>query len=277
MPITLLDHDVRRVCARLRERGGPDLAPYRTGTLGRRIALRMARFPGTDVERYLALLDRDAHERRALVSALMVRVSRFFRVARVFERLQHDILPAFGPRPLCAWSAGCGAGEEAYSVAWLFEDLAEDLAPVGPGTSTVLATDLDAAALEAARAARYPAAALEETSPERRRRFAAVEGPRATWYTPPDAVRARVAFARHDLLADGLPGGPFDLVFCRNVLIYVTREHALRAQRLLARALVPGGVLCLGESEWLAPELEAAFEVVDRGARLFRRTGRPLA
>jgi chemotaxis methyl-accepting protein methylase len=84
--------------------------------------------------------------------------------------------------------------------------------------------------------------------------------------------RGRVAFQRHDLVTSRTPPGPgrFDLVCCRNVLIYLKPPAQLRVEALLASSLLAGGLLCLGEAEWLLPAVAVAFEVVDAGARLFR-------
>src|SRR5690606_26661920 len=80
-----------------------------------------------------------------------------------------------------------------------------------------------------------------------------------------------LAFMHHDLaMADAPPeGARFDLICCRNVLIYFQRQHQEHIQRLLRDSLVPGGYLCLGEAESLVPAVEAAFDVIDHKSRLF--------
>ena len=87
-----------------------------------------------------------------------------------------------------------------------------------------------------------------------------------------DAVRPYVSLARHDLLTEPPPvGAPFELVVCRNVLIYLRPELQPPVLDTLIAALRPGGLLFLGEAEWPAPSVAPRLAVVHRGARLFRR------
>ncbi len=264
------------VTDRVRACTGRDLAAYRSATIGRRVALHMARLRCLEPEAYVDRLARDPDEVLRLLALVSIKVSRFFRVRRAFDVLERRVIPvlaaASGGAPLRAWVAGCAEGEEAYSLAWLFEDAAP---PVPPG-STVLATDVDPAALAAAARAEYAATAFVELDAARRPRLE----PRGARLAPPRAVCARVAFRRHDLLDGSAPeegGAAFDLVLCRNVLIYVARPHVAPAQRRLAAAVRPGGVLVLGESEALAPGLEPLFAPVDRLARVFARTAVPVS
>lgn len=245
----------------VRERTGLDFAGHRRGTLLRRVRNRMTTVASESLPGYLALLRATPAEAAALVDRLTIKVSRFYRNAPAFDLLRGAILPglARGPRPLAAWSAGCGCGEEAYTLAML---LAERGAP-----GEVVATDLDAGALEAARAGVYREEALAELPPELRARFLEPGERPGLWRVGAEA-RSRVRFQAGDLCGDP-PGGRFDLVCCRNVLIYLDPQAQRRAYARMDQALAPGGFLMLGEAEWPAEPFAARLKPVAHRARLF--------
>jgi chemotaxis protein methyltransferase CheR len=250
----------------VRARCGTSFAGYRRPTLERRIRNRMISAGARSVRHYLAVLRADPREPDRLLERLTLKVSRLWRNAHAVDAVAR----ALGERPppdagLAAWSAGCARGEEAYTLAIL-------LSAASPGAWRVLGTDLDSAALAAAARARYGPDALVEVPTAISDRFLGPPGPDGLREVLGPA-RAGVRLERHDLVATPGPpaGAPFDLVACRNVLIYLDGPARLRVEGLLHRAVAPGGLLWLGEAEWPAPELAAGLEVVDRRARLFRR------
>lgn len=270
---------VEEILDLVRRQRGLDFRTYRPAMIERRIASRMLSAHAASHARYLQLLQDDPDEVDRLVACLTIKVSRFFRNADVFHLLRDSVLPDRvrhrSGRPLRLWSAGCGNGEEAYSLAILLQE-----AGGARLDSVIHATDIDPAALQAAHTARYPEAALAETPAALISRYFSVlptpveplqrTGPQ--YGVRSSALGPRLVFAHHDLaVADAPPDGArFDLICCRNVLIYFQRQYQAHIQRLLRDSLAPGGYLCLGEAEALMPEVEAAFEVVDRKARLFR-------
>lgn len=252
---------------------GVDFRGYRASTVLRRVRNRMIAVSEPSITRYLERLRRDAGETSALVGGITIKVSRFFRNAQTFEVLRRElrarVLGERGTaRPLRIWSAGAGRGEEPYSLAALLEEIE---APAG---ASVLATDVDPEALGALTSGHYPEAALSELAPGAAdRHLRRVEDPGGEAYEIRPHLRRRVRCAIHDLTAAASPpvGGPFHLVSCRNVLIYLRVHVQERVQRLLRDAIAPGGILCLGEAEWLVPAVAADFSVVDRRARVFER------
>ena len=248
---------------------GLDLASYRRSTVERRLRNRMLSAGVSRLADYYALVRSSDEEPARLIERITIKVSRFYRNGRTFDRLRNDVVPALATRrggaPLRVWSAGCGYGEEAYTLAMLL-----DAAGVA---GTVTATDVDPFALAAAAVGRYAADALVELPPPLAARY--VEAPadgaggRRPFGVLPSVAR-RVVFGRHDLMADPVEIASYDLVLCRNVLIYLRREVQAAALRRLRAALADGGVLCLGEAEWPAPSVAAALETIDARARLFR-------
>jgi chemotaxis methyl-accepting protein methylase len=255
---------VAAILAVVRERTGIDFAPHRPATLHRRLANRMMLAGVKTLPEYLRLLAATESEAGRLVERLSIKVSRFYRNPPVFDRLRRAILPSLAragsAEPLRLWSAGCGRGEEAYTLAMLLDEIGVE--------GDVEATDIDASALAEGRLGLYPAAAAAELPADLRdRHLEAVRGERLRVREP---LRRRVRFAFHDVAAGGPPAPRFHLVLCRNVLIYLRREAQERALRTLRRALSPGGVLCLGEAEWLSAEAAESLETLDRKGRIFR-------
>ena len=213
-----------------------------------------------------------APEWRALIRALTVRESYFFRDAPLFAALDELILApliaerrAAGELRLGLWSAGCARGEEAYSLAIELDRLLPDRAD---WALTILATDLDATALEAAKDGVYSEWSLRETPSWVRARHFRRRGTKRFELTR--EVREMVSFAPLNLAADAYPGS-LDVIVCRNVLMYFTDAARRGTLGRLARALAPGGWLALSPLD-AGAEPEALLEPVDRpGIRLHRR------
>jgi chemotaxis methyl-accepting protein methylase len=266
-----VEHDaIGAVLAALFRHLGTDFSEYRRPMVERRIASRMRKLGTSTIGDYLRRLEADGNEARALLERVTIKGSRFYRNAATFELLRRVVLPELASqspgRPLQLWSAGCGRGEEAWSLAMLLDEagLAGD----------ILATDLDEGALATAVLGIYPESAAQELPLALREPYLEpVAGSPPGRLRVRGSLRPRVRFARHDLLQDGppaLPGGG-DLICCRNVLIYLRRSAQERAIACLRAALRPGGWLCLGEAEW-PPRVDAApLEAVDARARLFRQ------
>ena len=252
----------------LRDRTGADLTRYRASTVTRRVLNRMISVGARTFDDYLLLLCADAAEATHLLGRVTIKVSRFYRNAAAFDALRTLVLPEISRlragAPLRVWSAGCGRGEEAYTLAMLLDEAGID--------GTIDATDLDPRALQAALAARYPAAAFAELPAELRERYCE---PTAEDSVVTTRLRQRVRFAQHDLISpDGAPAGaPYDLVCCRNVLIYFDRATQERALRVLRGALRSGGFLCLGEAEWPVPAIAHTLEALAPKTRIFRGVG----
>ncbi|ACL67415.1 MCP methyltransferase, CheR-type [Anaeromyxobacter dehalogenans 2CP-1] len=206
----------------------------------------------------------DAAALAALVEQAAVRETSFWRHPEQLAALAR--LAGGRPAPLRLWSAGCASGEEAYGLAMLLREAGRDAA----AGDRILATDLSARALEAARRARYGPRALRRVPPAIAARWLLPAGSDGARVVHPD-VRAPVELRHHNLVRDPLPGPPFDAVLCRNVLIYFDPAVAATVLRALLAAVRPGGWLVLGPVELpLAAELPVEW-VEDGGATLLRR------
>ncbi|HET9650634.1 MAG TPA: protein-glutamate O-methyltransferase CheR [Usitatibacter sp.] len=264
---------LRGILDRVRGATGLDFSRYREATMRRRVHNRMMALGLAGLEQYAQRLEADPGESRRLVERLTIKVSRFYRNAPVFDLLRGRLLAELaalrGREPLRLWSAGCGRGEEAYTLAMLLEERAI--------AGRVLATDIDPAALNAAHEGAYPEEAVAELPAALRERFLLRETGRMCWRANP-ALRARIEFCRHDLLGPLQPRRrSFDLVACRNLLIYLQRDMHEKALARLRQALADDGVLVLGEAEWPSPGVEDSLEAVAPRQRVFRAAAREVA
>lgn len=262
------------IMALVRTRHGLDLRGYRRGTVERRVRTAMIAAGMSSSAAYLDRLRTDRRLAADLLARVTVKVSRFYRDAAAVEVVRRALAArlAAAPGALAIWSAGCGRGEEPFTLAMLLDDLG---APAGAG---VVATDVAPDALSAAEQAAYPAAGLGELpAPYRERYLRPVPGGGRALFRVHPAVRARVRLQRHDLSLSRAPPPPgrFDLVACRNTLIYFEPALQRRALDLLLDGLVPGGLLWLGEAEWPGAHAIRRLEVLDRRARLFRAAPEP--
>ncbi|WP_323990550.1 protein-glutamate O-methyltransferase CheR [Nguyenibacter sp. L1] len=231
---------------------------------------------------YLSLLS-DPHggetEWRALESAVTIGETFFFRYAEQFHALEATILPDLirrlhGLRTLRIWSVGCANGAEPYSLAILLRRLLAARGETG-WRIEILGTDISLHALDRARRAEYGAWSLRDLSPAERARWFRPADRDRHWILR-DEYRRMVRFEYGnlmDLSAGGGPAGPFDLVLCRNVLLYFEPARALDLIRLLAGRLSPHGWLLLGHSDPLS-ECGAFLETVTfPGTQAFRLPG----
>jgi chemotaxis methyl-accepting protein methylase len=250
-------------------RTGVDLAGLRPAMVARRAAHQIVASGAASAAEYLDLLRCDAAEPTRLLERLTIKVSRLFRNPATYEAIAARVLPELRRtcegRPLHVWSAGCARGEEVYGLAML-------CAASGARWS-VLGTDVDRAALARARAATYAAADAADVPAHLAARHLVARPGGAVAIHP--ALSRHVRFEAHDVAAWPHRGGPFDLVACRNVLIYYLAERQGRIFASLLASLAPGGFLVLGEAEWPPPAALERLAVVDRGCRIFRLAGAP--
>ena len=263
-----------RIVDLLRTQTGHDFRLYKEGTLRRRIERRMgmAAVKIDGMEHYLDLLRSDPGEIELLAKELLINVTSFFRDQKVFDLLAEKIVPDLVRRPRPSqsfriWVTGCSTGEEAYSIAMLFQE-AISAANLNVKLQ-VFASDVDADAIAIAREGLYPATIAADVSPERLARFFVKEG---DFYRALPELRAPVVFAVQDVLSDP-PFSRLDLVSCRNMLIYLLPEAQAKVLSLFHFALREGGVLLLGTAESIGDAGER-FEAIAEAERVYRRIGR---
>ena len=253
--------DVERFRAAIAHRLGLSFDSSRTAFLSDLLAARLAS-TGQDPATYLSDCERgrDPEESRALARELTVGETYFLRNAAQFRALAESALPALvrqrdGGTPLTVLSAGCSSGEEAYSLAIILRECV-----VAPDSATIHAIDVNDDVLEKARAARYTAWSLRETPEEMVRRWFRRDGPDVILA---ESIRQAVTFEQRNLVLDDPDfwrPGRYDVIFCRNVLMYFTPEIARTVIQRIATSLRPRGYLFLGHAETLRG-LSTQFQV----------------
>lgn len=247
---------------------GFDCTAYKQGCLRRRVGVRMRARGVHTYEAYAGLLDEDASEYDRLLDALTINVTKFYRNRETWDTLASGVVPEITSRregSVRAWSAGCASGEEPYTMAILLLEAAR--AAGQPGRPRVDATDIDRGSLARAAHGAYGASALEEMPPDLVRRYFTSEEPRCV---VPDA-RVLVQFRHHDLLREPPPAPPYDLIVCRNVVIYFDRPTQERLFLQFADALSATGVLVLGKVETLFGAARERLVLEDTRERIYRK------
>ena len=257
------------------EHCGISLGEHKRQLVQGRLVRRLRALKLRDFGSYCELLRRDPHsELGELASAISTNVTAFFRESHHFDLLTNELLPRWiaekknGGR-LRIWSAGCATGEEPYTLAIV---LAEALEKHGGSVDAkILATDLSPQALETARKGVYPIERLEGVSTERRRRwFLRGEGEYDQYACVHPRLRELVSILPLNLLHDWPMQGPFDAIFCRNVVIYFDKPTKQRLFQRYAGLLPEGGYLFLGHSESMYG-LNDNFDLIGRTVYRKRR------
>jgi chemotaxis protein methyltransferase CheR len=250
---------------------GVDFRDYARASLRRRIQNRLIL---EKVDTITRLLDKILHDESCMdrfVLGLSVNVSAMFRDPGFFRVLREHVLPLLRTSPyIRIWQAGCSMGEEIYSLAILLAE--EGLLD----RCRIYATDINERALERAREGIYPLELMQKYT----QNYIQAGGTRSfsEYYTAAydnaifsPALHEQVVFAKHNLVTDG-PFNEFNLILCRNVMIYFNRRLQDRVHRVLYDSLGRFGVLGLGSKEtlWLTP-LENRYTELDAPHRLYRR------
>jgi chemotaxis protein methyltransferase CheR len=232
---------------------------YKDKCLKRRIAVRMRARGVHSYEDYSKILDADEREYQELLDALTINVTKFYRNPETWGALEPYLDTLGKTRPeVRVWSAGCASGEEPYTIAvLLLEALGEDRASID-------ATDIDRLSLERTRQARYPEAAFSEMPADMKRRYFR-DG------QPIQAVRDLVRVQAHDLTRDPPPRRAYDLIVCRNVVIYFERSAQERLFQTFVNALSPSGILLLGKVETLFGPARTQLTLEDPRERIYRK------
>lgn len=240
---------------------GVSCGSYKDKCLKRRIAVRMRARGIHTYEDYGKLLDQDGREYQDLLDALTINVTKFFRNPETWHALRPYLVALAQTRPppaLRVWSAGCASGEEPYTIAVLATEV------LGQGTAAIDATDVDRLSLERTRQAKYPESAFTEMPADLRRRYFH-DG------QPVQPVRDAVRVLAHDLTREPPPRPLYDLIVCRNVVIYFERQAQERLFQVFVNALPPGGVLLLGKVETLFGPARSRLTLADPRERIYTK------
>lgn len=225
---------------------------------------------------HLVAAPEGAAPRREMLSFLTTNFTRFFRENHHFDHLRTEVLPELVNRLKAGgrgriWSAASSDGQEPYSIALTALSVCPNIADYD---FRILATDIDPKILAAARLGAYDAAALESVNPQMRKQFfqdVTIDGKRKHQVT--DSVKRLITYNELNLMAPWPFKGKFDVIFCRNVVIYFDEPTQMRIWSRFADLLPVGGTLYIGHSERVSGDAKAAFD--NTGITTYRYNGKP--
>jgi chemotaxis protein methyltransferase CheR len=253
-------------------RYGYDFRQYARASLTRRIRQIMEREGASSVS---ALLERVLHDQLAMarfVEDISVHTTSMFRDADVYRALRREVIPLLRTYPFVRiWHAGCSTGEEVYSLAILLHE--EGLYD----RCRIYATDISDRVLERARKGIFPLRVIRESTSAYR--IAGGQRDFSSYYVADRehaifraGLRKQILFSQHNLVSDGT-FNEFNLVMCRNVLIYFDQQLRDRAHELFHASLSNFGILALGKKESLRfTRLEPHYQELGDNLRIYRRT-----
>ncbi|RMF02190.1 MAG: protein-glutamate O-methyltransferase CheR [Chloroflexi bacterium] len=245
---------------------GIDLNFYKDAQMQRRLNTFLLRSKHDSWQNYFRAIRTDSAELRKLKDYLTINVSSFFRDTEKYKTLKEKVLPELldGHPRLRVWSAGCSRGQEPYSIAMLLAELTGDFR-----RHYILATDLDRSALDIAQAGGpYTDDDVAHVAPAFRQQYFLTRDGKH-WVS--NDLKRRITFRQQNLLADRFETN-FDLIICRNVVIYFTAPVKDKLYQDFYRALRPGGVLFVGGTEIVPKATTLGFRPA--GISFYRRNGK---
>jgi chemotaxis protein methyltransferase CheR len=272
----MTEGDFRKIAAMLHGDAGIALPESKVALVYSRLAKRLRALGLTSFKDYCALVagEDGLDERQKMLAALTTNVTRFFREPHHFDHLREQVLPALierarGGGRVRLWSAACSTGQEPYSMALTVLHAAPD---AGRLDIKVLATDIDPNVVAEGREGAYGESAMAGVPNDlRASAFDRLrEGPAPLWRVKPE-VRQLVAFRELNLIGDWPMKGQFDVLFCRNVVIYFEEDTQARLWSRFAPLLPVGGTLYIGHSERLQGPAAGLFS--PNGITTYKRIG----
>ncbi len=250
---------------------GLDLGQYRDKCLKRRIDVRLGATGVHTYSEYMAVLKKDPSEYDRLLDTLTINVTNFFRDKSTYRIIEDKVIPELisskkreGKRIIRVWSAACASGEEPYSMAILFHKILGER--IGDYLVSIYGTDIDKKVMEKAKRGEYEAGTVSEVDEKILRRYFNCN----LKYNLKEEIKQMVRFKRHDLISDR-PLARLDIILCRNVLIYFSRNLQMRLFDKFYKALNEGGYLILGKTESLAGRSAGLFQPVSIRERIYHK------
>jgi two-component system CheB/CheR fusion protein len=260
---------MRDILLLIKRETGQDFSYYKRPTLFRRLSKRLMELNIPSIRDYLEYINYHPEEIHSISQEFLINVTYFFRDEEAFRIIETIVIPDImrDKEPGAAvkiWSAACSSGEEAYSLAILFDEYftrnnMQDI------NLKIFATDIDRESLDKASKGLYHKNSLEQMLPSRLDKYFIAEG---SFYKVSAALRKLIVFSYHDLLKDP-PYSRMDLVLCRNMLIYINANSQKEIIRKLHFALNIGGYMFLGPSEYTGKP-NNAMEEVDKKWRIYK-------
>jgi chemotaxis protein methyltransferase CheR len=257
----------QKVKRMIQESAGLNCSGYRDEYLKRRFEIRLRATGANTYGRYITYLKKNPDEFTNLLNDLTVNYTMFFRDTDVYAFLEKKLLPKIfqSSNPTRIWSAGCATGEEPYSLAILVNKVLGQAVANHP--VTIFASDIDKDALSNAAKGRYHQKQLNNFDSSLLEKFFTKED---DYYKINDFVKRIIHFEQFDLMTSSTHQN-LDLILCRNVMIYFSKEGQQHIHMNFYRALKDGGCLITGKSEILSGEPAEKFHPIDYQTRVYQK------
>lgn len=245
-------HDYEFFIEKIKGKTGIDLSLYKEAQMKRRLTSLYEKRGFKSFKEFYEGICRDGKLLEEFLDRMTINVSEFYRNKKRWDVLERKFLPEMleKTKRLKIWSAACSTGEEPYTIAMILSKY------LPLSQIRILATDIDEKAMERAKIGLYPERSLNEVPEEMKRKYFTKDG---SFYKISDEIIRTVTFKKHNLLADPF-GGPFDLIVCRNVLIYFTEEAKDLLYTKFSNALKEGGIFFVGSTEQIFNPAKYGFE-----------------
>lgn len=250
--IRLTDQEFVDICHFINEKYGINLAKKRI-LIEYRLMNILPKYDVNSYKEYLYMLKRDKSKKmlEELVNKLTTNYTFFRRETAHFEFIEEHILPKINHEiPFSIWIAGCSSGQECYTLAMCLEDYKNSGNQLP--TVNIIATDISTKALQMAKEAIYPIEAIDKLPEMWIKRYCIIAKNGKT-FTLKDCIKNQVSFVYHNLMVPWKKN-KFDLIMCRNVLIYFDEASRLKIYNYFAQSLKPRGYLILGHAEMVSQE-----------------------
>ncbi|MCT8976150.1 protein-glutamate O-methyltransferase CheR [Clostridium sp. CX1] len=229
-----------------------NLSAYKSNQLHRRIGSLMSRVGAKTIDEYITLLKKDPAQKQKFLDFITINVSEFFRNPEIFEDLKEKLKSELlkNSNSLKIWSAACSIGAEPYSIAMYLEELSPS------GRHKILATDLDNTILEKAKKGEYVSSEIKNVKKEYLSKYFAIKDDK---YNISPKIKSMVTFKKHDLILENYERD-FDLIVCRNVVIYFNQDVKDQIYKKFSQSLKRGGLLFVGATESIYNYRDYGFE-----------------
>lgn len=232
---------------------GINLSAYKPNQLHRRIESLMSRIGVTSLDEYTKLIKNDSEQRQKFLDFITINVTEFFRNPELFDELEKCIKTIYLPKnqPLKIWSAACSIGCEPYSVAMLLKNNTQ-----GIFRHKIIATDIDKTILEKAKLGEYTDNEMKNVKSDYLNKYFKKVNSK---YLIDPSIKSMVTFKKHDLIMENYESD-FDIILCRNVVIYFNTDVKNDMYKKFSKALKPGGLLFVGATESIYNYKDFGFE-----------------
>ncbi|HWK24692.1 MAG TPA: protein-glutamate O-methyltransferase CheR [Ureibacillus sp.] len=247
--------DYEQFISGINKKTGINLALYKEAQMKRRLTSLYEKKGYANFIEFLHALEKNRDLMNEFLDRMTINVSEFYRNGKRWEVLQNKIFPQLleSNKRLKIWSAACSTGEEPYTISMVLSHFLP-LSQV-----QVLATDLDDNAIQKAKLGLYPERSLAEVPNPNKTKYFVQEG---SFYKVKDEIKRTIKFKKHNLLNDPYDSN-YDLIVCRNVMIYFTEEAKDQIYHKFSKALRPGGILFVGSTEQIFNPAQYGFEIED--------------